>query len=147
MAEFTYSELRRAREARKIPRWQLASQIGVSEDTIERWETGKAVPHPDDVSSIEHALDAEAEMLWHRWMLSNCESYRERYKEARACGLLSAVVSVRHEIGDVLAMQDKIERDAIDGTLDDPETRATYRRELEEAQASITQALAQIGKE
>lgn len=147
MAEFTHIDLRKLREARKMPRWQLASLVGVSEDTLGRWETGEAQPHPDDVGRIEHALDAEHEMVWHRWMLSNCESYRERHQEAKPAGLLGAIVAARHELSDVLNIQDAVERDAVDGAIDDPALRAAYRRELEEANAAITAALAQIPKD
>lgn len=146
MAEFTYLELKRAREVRKVPRWQLAKQLGVSEDTLERWENGKQDPHPDDVSNIEHALGAESEAIWHRWMLSNCESYRERYREAKPNGLLAAVLGVRYELSDVLALQERVERDAMDGQLDDPVLRASYLKEIDEAVAALTLMRAQIGR-
>ena len=41
MAEFTHNDLRSAREARKIQRWRLANELGVSEDTVRRWEIGE----------------------------------------------------------------------------------------------------------
>jgi transcriptional regulator with XRE-family HTH domain len=146
MAEFTYLDLRKAREVRKLTRWQLANKIGVSEDTVERWETGKQAPTPDDVGHIEDALDAVSEMLWERWMYSNVQSYREHHAKPQISGLLAAIVGVRQEMTDVLALQDKMERDARDGVLDDVESRARYRMELEEVAAVVTQALALIGK-
>ena len=147
MAEFTFQDLRKAREARKIPRWQLANETGVSEDTVERWETGKALPHPNDVSRIEHALHAEGEMLWYRWMYSNIDSFRERNPAPVVSELLAAVVSVRYELADVQALHDQLARDAIDGRIDDPKLRAQALKEISEARAALNRLQAQIGKE
>ena len=47
MAECTNIELRKAREAKALTRWQLGNLLGVSESTIERWERGEVVPAPD----------------------------------------------------------------------------------------------------
>ena len=49
MAECTGLDLRKARDAQKMPRWQLGQMIGVSEDTIRRWEMDEIRPEPDDV--------------------------------------------------------------------------------------------------
>jgi len=147
MAEFTHLDLRKARETRKIPRWQLATRLGVSEDTLERWETGKQMPTPDDVGRIEDALGARAELFWARWMYSNCESYRERNPAPVISELLAAVVSVRYELADVQALHDQLARDAIDGKIDDPKLRAQAIKEISEARAALSRLQAQIGKE
>jgi DNA-binding XRE family transcriptional regulator len=146
VAEFTYLELKRARETRKIPRWQLANQLGVSEDTLERWENGKQDPHPDDVSNIEHALGAETEAIWHRWMLSNCESYRERYRRPSPTGFWPRCSASGTNWVTLLAMQERVERDAMDGQLDDPVLRASYLKEIDEAVAALTLMRAQLGR-
>ena len=44
MAEFTHKELKLARETQSIPRWKMGMEIGVSESTIERWESGETLP-------------------------------------------------------------------------------------------------------
>jgi transcriptional regulator with XRE-family HTH domain len=146
MPEFTYLDLRKARESRKLTRWQLANKIGVSEDTVERWETGKQSPTPDDVGHVENALDARAELLWARWMYSNVESYRERNARPQVSELLAAVVSVKFELADVQNLEESLERDAIDGHIDDEELRAKAMKEIDEAQASLTRLRAQIEK-
>ena len=145
MAEFTHLDLRKAREMRKLTRWQLANLIGVSEDTLERWETGKQQPSPDDVGCVEDALDARAELLWSRWMYSNVESYRERNPEPHVSELLAAVVSVRYELADVQALHDQLARDAIDGKIDDPALRAQANKEIDEARAALAHLKARIG--
>lgn len=147
MPEFTHLDLRKAREVRKLTRWQLASALGVSEDTLERWETGKQAPTPNDVGHIEDALNARGELLWARWMYSNCESFRERNPAPVVSELLAAVVSVQYELGDVQGLHDQLARDAIDGKIDDPALRATTRKEVREARAVLARLDALIGKE
>ena len=147
MAEFTNQDLRKAREARKIPRWQLAAKIGISEDTLERWETGKQRPEPDDVGRIEDVLDARSELMWARWMYSNCESYRDRNPEPHMSPLLEAVCSVEMELEDVRALHTRLVRDAIDGHIDDPLLRKQARKEIAEARAALARLDARIGKE
>ena len=56
MAEFTEKDLRKARESKGLPRWKLGEKIGVSESTIERWESGETVPTPEDIDNIGEAL-------------------------------------------------------------------------------------------
>lgn len=147
MAEFTHLDLRKAREARKLTRWQLAAKLGVSEDTLERWETGKQTPTPDDVGRMEDALDARCELLWARWMYSNCESYRERNPEPRMSPLLEAVVSVKFELADVQELSSRLERDAIDGKIDDPRLKTQALKEIGEAREALNRLHARIGKE
>ena len=74
MAEFTEKDLRKARESKGLPRWKLGEKIGVSESTIERWESGETVPTPEDIDNIGEALGEPT--LWHKWMLSHYDSYR-----------------------------------------------------------------------
>lgn len=142
MSEFTHLELRRARESHKMPRWQLAQEIGVSEETLKRWEYGDQMPEPDDVGAIERALGERS--IWHQWMMSHYDSYRERYSQAPAYGLTSAVIRTRYELNDVMTLQERVERDAVDGRLDDPALKAEYIQQLKEAQAAIIQTLEEL---
>lgn len=151
MAEFTYLDLQKAWKNHGFTQWQLAAAIGVSEDTVKSWVRTDAqkrvLPHPDDVSRIEHALGAEGEMLWARWMYSNVESYRERNPEPKVSALLEAVCSVDVEIEDVRALHSRLIRDAIDGHIDDPELRRQAHKEISEARAALARLDARIGKE
>jgi transcriptional regulator with XRE-family HTH domain len=146
MAAFTYLDLRKAREARKLTRWQLADKLGVSEDTLERWETGKQVPSDNDVGHIEDALDARCELLWTRWMYWNVDSYRERHPEPQISELLQAVCSVKMELEDVQEIHPRLMRDAMDGRIDDPTLREKAHKEIREARAALAQLDAKIGK-
>lgn len=141
MSEKAHVILRSAREAHGWTRVQLIAELGVSEETLKRWEYGHVKPTPDDVGNIERILGAEKEQLWSRWMEEAWDSYREHHKTASSNGLLEAVVGMKHELQDVLSIRDELERDAMTGTLDDPALRRKAIKECEEAQAAITRFL------
>ena len=63
--------------------------------------------------------------------------------DSRELGLLGAVVNTKHQIDDVLKLQDRVERDSVDGQID-PTLRNSYRQELEEAREAIETAI--VGK-
>lgn len=146
MAECTNVELEIARKTAKLPRWQVAQSIGVSEETVRRWETGETRPEPDDVYSLERLYRASG--LWHRWMRSTYDSYRQTWPEMENRDLPLAVMNVRHQMADVMALQDTIERDALDGRIDNITAQQSYERELKQMQAAIAEALTKMsGKE
>lgn len=143
MPECTHQDLRKAREAAGLTQWQAAGELGASESTIKRWESGETKPTPEDVWRMEKLYNCRG--LWHRWMRSNHDSYREHYpEEAPNLALPVAVLNARHQLADVLAMQDLIERDALDGRLDDEAGKRKYVQEIHEAQASLTEVLTQL---
>lgn len=144
MAECTNIDLRRAREAAKLARWQAAQQTGVSEETLRRWETGETRPEPDDVWNLERIYGCCG--LWHRWMRSAYDSYRENWPETRSLDLPLAIVNVRHQLQDVLSMQDAMERDAMDGVIDDMARGSMYLQEMEELQAALAAAARKMGE-
>lgn len=146
MAEFTHVELMAARKARFPARWQLAQLVGVSEDTIERWETGKQRPEPDDVWNIEKATGATG--IWHKWMLSHYDSYRATHSDLPDDeGLTNNIVRMKYELRDVEALIEYAERDALDGKLDDVETRRKFVKELPEAIAAAQKVLELLSKD
>lgn len=142
MAEFTHLELRDARDAKKIPRWKLASEVNVSEETIERWESGKCAPGPEDVDRIGEALNDPT--LWHRWMLSHYDSYRRRYISTQNLALPVAIANLGLKVDDLTGLQRAALSDAIDGKIDDPSLRNSYRARLQEIIAAASTAMQQI---
>jgi DNA-binding XRE family transcriptional regulator len=70
----TAVEIREARVAARLTRSAMASLIGISEQTLKNWETGKARPNPGSVGRYYEALDRIANPRmngdgdeWHRW--------------------------------------------------------------------------------
>lgn len=142
MAECTNLDLKIAREAQKMPRWKLATMVNVSESTIERWESGETQPHPDEIDRIADALGDAT--LWHRWMLSNYESYRRRYINSPNFDLPVSLMRVRQEVADVASLQDRIERDSLDGKIDDPVLKAAYAKEIRELVPALINSLQKL---
>lgn len=45
------------RQAKGITQWQLAEKIGVRQESVAQWETGKTAPRFDRLIAIAKALD------------------------------------------------------------------------------------------
>lgn len=144
MAVITNVDLRKARDERDLTREQLATMVHVSASTIENWERGISTPSPDDVDNIARALDNTT--LWSDWMMSRYTSYARRHQHARPFDLPMAVHVVRHEIGDVIALQEQAERELLDGTFDNPRLKERYIIELKEAIAAASYILELLDK-
>ena len=139
MSECTNTDLENTRLRQKIPRWKLAWMLGVSESTIARWESGEIRPDPDDVDRFATAVSDPT--LWHRWMLSTYDSYRRRYVNCVDQSLSTSISRSKYEMEDVIALQGRAERDALDGKIDDPKLKAEYGKEIKEAIAALTDTL------
>lgn len=143
MAEKGPMILRTGREAANLTRTQLSSRLEcISLDTIKRWEFGESKPTPDDVDRIGEIVGDPT--LWHRWMLAEEPSYAKRYSGAEPLALPVSVLRVRHALADVLKYQDAIERDALDGKLDDQRTRDAYMFCLQAAVAKAADVIQQL---
>lgn len=103
-------------------------------------ERGDWIPEMADVDMMEEQLHDAG--LFRRWARAQYPEIVKYFGAAdnRELGLLGAVVNTKHQIDDVLKLQDRVERDAIDGQID-PTLRDSYRRELEEAREAIETAL------
>lgn len=143
MSECTNTDLENIRLRQKIPRWKLAEMLGVSESTIARWESGEIRPDPDDVDRF--AIAVSDPTLWHRWMLSNYDSYRRRYVNCVDQSLPIAIARSKYEMADVMNLQERVERDALDGAIDDLKLKVEYGKEIKEAIAALTDTLQLLG--
>ena len=124
-------ELKKARIAAKMPVFVIAQRCYTSERTVARWEDGEVEPSPDDVDRYAEAVGNTA--LWDRWMRMTFDSYVKRFPSAQNYELTVAVMRCRYELQDVLDLQGKVERDVIDGKIDDPALKAEYLRQIDEA--------------
>ena len=134
-------DLLAARNHAKLSREEASHELGVSSSTVRDWEDDKIRnnPGPDDVWNMEKLYGVPG--LWRGWMQSHYDSYRENHPEETVDrSQLAAVVNVRHQLSDVLAMSDGMERDAMDGRIDDEQLRRRYLHELEEAEAALVEA-------
>ena len=122
---------------------ELAEKVFVTRQAVSRWETGETKPTPEDVDRLGEALSDP--LMWHKWMLSNCESYRKRYIGCEDLALLGSVVRNRYALNGVTEMQDAIERDVMDGRLDDKALGDRYAQAIRAAIAALGDTLARIG--
>ena len=137
-------ELKKARIAAKLPVFVVAQRCFTSERTVARWEDGESEPSPDDVDRYAEAVGDAA--LWDRWMRMTFDSYGKRFPEAGENRALTlAILGSRFEIEDVLALQGRVERDAMDGKIDDPELKARYHKEVLEAFTALKNVLERLG--
>lgn len=115
--------------------------MGYSDDVISDWETGKSKPTPDQVDALEKLYKAPG--LWHGWMRENYQSYRDRYPESPGNAALAlSMVNAKYQVADVLEKQERVIRDALDGTIDDKRGFAEYIQEAKEAHAALGEVLA-----
>lgn len=133
------SILREARETAGLTREQLAMRMEcISVATLKRWEYGESKPDSQDVNRIGEILADKT--LWHRWMIATDEAYAQRYGNAECLALPVSIMRVRHALSEVLAYQDCVERDSLDGKLDDHRIATAYADCLRAAIAKLSEA-------
>lgn len=141
MADVTHAELASARKSAGLYQHQVARLMHVSEDVVSDWETGKTLPHPDQVSKLEEIYKAPG--LWYGWMRYNIKSFRDRYPEnPENAALALSMVNAKYQVADLLERQERAIRDALDGKIDDERAFAEYIKEAKEAHAALGLMLA-----
>ena len=144
MPEPAFLMLKAARIRSGKLQYVIANECIVSERTIQRWESGELQPGPDDID--RYAQSVGDPLLWHRWMLAYYESYRRRYIDSpHISGLPAALMHLRHMMEDVSAMQDDVERDGVDGVIDDVKLRERYGAKTKDMQAAISKVTDLMG--
>lgn len=102
-----------------MTRWQAGEALGVSQDTIKRWEDPKdsSKPTSADVSRMEDAYETPG--LWYSWMYSNDDGFRDRMAPPTAPDLRESIMKIFADIQELIDNEAKILRDASDGCIDD----------------------------
>ncbi len=135
--------LREAREAAGLSQKQLAIRLEcISESTVKRWEYGESHPESADIERIGEILGDPT--LWHRWMEATDEAYAKRYSVSEKLTMPSSIVKVRHAMEDIASLQGAIERDALDGSLEDERLKREYSARIKNGVASLLWALQQL---
>lgn len=131
--------IREAREKGRKTQDQAANACGVSATTYKAWEYGDRRPTLNDVDRLGDFFGDCT--LWHRWMLATEPTYAKRYTGAESLMLPISVMRVRHALADVYDYQEAVERDALDGKLDDQKLSTAYRDCLSAAIAKLAEAV------
>lgn len=144
MSETAQEILKSARQAHGLTQIQLAMMLYTSVDQVRRMERGEIIPEMSDVDLMEEKLPEPG--LFRRWARAQYPEIVKHFGAAdnRDLGLIGAVVNVKLQMADVMKLQDRVERDAVDGRIDDPLLRETYERELQEAREAIEASLIRI---
>lgn len=146
MADDAQAILKSVRIAHHMTQQQMANLLSVSVEQYKRFEYGQVIPEMSDVDRIEETLGEAG--LFRRWARAQYPEIVKHFgvEDAPDVGLLGSIVQAKHEMRDVLAMQERMERDALDGRIDDAALLAQYRRELTEARAAIDASLRQVSR-
>lgn len=136
--------LKAARVKAGLTQIQVAAMLSVSVDQVKRMEYGTWIPEMSDVDQLEDQLHEPG--LFRRWARAQFPEISKHFgaSDDRDYGLLGAIVNAKHQMNDVLAMYEKVERDAIDGRIDDPILREKYEKELREARQAIDASIQKI---
>lgn len=136
--------LKAARVKAGLTQLQVAAMLSVSVDQVKRMEYGTWIPEMSDVDLLEEQLHDPG--LFRRWARAQFPEISKHFgaSDGRDYGLLGAIVNTKHQMNDVLAMHERVERDALDGRIDDPILREKYERELQEARQAIDASLQRI---
>lgn len=136
--------LKAARVKAGLTQLQVAAMLSVSVDQVKRMEYGTWVPEMSDVDLLEEQLHEPG--LFRRWARAQFPEISKHFgaSDGRDYGLLGAIVNTKHQMNDVLALHERVERDALDGRIDDPILREKYEKELQDARQAIDASLAKI---
>lgn len=136
--------LKAARVKAGLTQIQVAAMLSVSVDQVKRMEYGTWIPEMSDVDLLEEQLHEPG--LFRRWARAQFPEISKHFgaSDDRDYGLLGAIVNAKHQMNDVLAMYEKVERDAIDGRIDDPILREKYEKGLREARQAIDASIQKI---
>lgn len=140
--------LQKARNDAHMTRLVASEKLFVSPDQIKRWEDTSlpTMPTSLDVSRMETVYNARN--LWHRWMQATDEVYKDHYPyDIPEYPLALAIVNARHQASDVTALADVLERDAMDGHIDNQQLLATALHEIKEAREAMDEAYAMLKDE
>lgn len=146
MADTAQVILKTARQSHHLTQLQVASMLSVSVDQVKRMEYGTWIPEMSDVDILEERLPEPG--LFRRWARAQFPEITKYFgaSDERDYGLLGAILNTKHQMNDVLALHEKVERDALDGRIDDPILREKYENELQDARRAIDASLQKINE-
>lgn len=146
MADTAQAILKTARQSHHLTQLQVASMLSVSVDQIKRMEYGTWIPEMSDIDLLEEQLPEPG--LFRRWARAQFPEITKYFgaSDDHDYGLLGSIINTKHQITDVLDLQEKVERDALDGRIDDPILRERYEKELQEARQAIDASLQKINE-
>lgn len=142
MSEKAGALLKNARKMAGMTRPQVYQVTAISESVLDRWERGETVPDLESLDKLE--LLYRRPGLWQECLMIYYPSFRRHFPQIIVLETLPALVNTRHQLQDVLALSDTMERDAMDGRIDNAALKAKYISECQEARAALTEAITRL---
>ena len=131
MSEKAGALLKNARKMAGMTRPQVYQVTAISESVLDRWERGETVPDLESLDKLE--LLYRSPGLWQQCLMIYYPSFRRHYPQMVTLDTLPALVNNRHQLQDVLALNDAMERDSMDGRIDDQALKAGTSRSARKA--------------
>ena len=127
--------LRAARKAADMSQTQVYLATRISESNLQRWEVDESRPNLEDLYKLELLYHCPG--LWSQYLLETSPAYAAHHAAAPMDRtLLAQVVSVGKESDDVRELQDRVERDLIDGRIDCPTDWVAYVQQMRDLNAA-----------
>ena len=127
--------LRAARKAAGMSQTQVYIATRISESNLQRWEVEDSRPNLEDLYKLELLYHSPG--LWSQYLLETSPAYAAHHAAAPIDrDLLAQVVSVGKESEDTQELQDRVERDLIDGQIDCPTDWVAYVQQMRELNAA-----------
>lgn len=127
--------LRAARKAAGMSQTQVYLATRISESNLQRWELEDSKPNMEDLYKLELLYHAPG--LWNEYLRATSPAYAAHHPAAQIDrSLLAQVVGVGKEAQDVRDLQDRVERDLVDGAIDRPSEWKQYLRRMQELNAA-----------
>lgn len=129
MPKYAGEMLRAARNAAGMTQQQVYLATRISESNLQRWETDESRPDLEKLYTLELLYHAPG--LWSAYLLETSPAYAAHHPampEQRAP--LAHAVGIGKVAADMLSRQDAVERDLVDGVIDDQVGWKAYMNEV-----------------
>lgn len=122
--------LRDARKAAGLSQTQVYLATRISESNLARWEGGESKPNLEDLYTLEMLYHSPG--LWSKYLLETSPAYAAHHPAVpQDFGLLARVVGIGKGLEDVKQLQDAVERDLLDGVVDDQRGWEAYMQTVQ----------------
>lgn len=136
MAEYTKASLQRLRESANLTRKVAAPLLGVSEDTLRRYEdvNGTQQPTSGDLARMEALYGAPG--LWYGYHHTNDDAFRDHLPELPEYNTQGALIAFFVEAQESIQLEKDALKDVADGKIDSPDIRRRLIEEVEDVMAA-----------
>lgn len=118
MPKYAGEMLRAARNAVGMTQQQVYLATRISESNLQRWETDESRPDLEKLYTLELLYHAPG--LWSAYLLATSPAYAAHHPAApQNRAPLAHTVGIGKVAADMMAHQDAVERDLVDGVIDD----------------------------